>query len=65
MVETGAPSTAPEDVMAEATSPNDDGSDKKKGPGWAVPAQEKCDVCKNTVYAVERLEADKVVYHKV
>ena len=28
-------------------------------------AQDACAVCSKTVYAMERLEADKVVYHKV
>ena len=32
---------------------------------WMSQQQkENCEVCKKTVYAMERLEADKLVYHK-
>ncbi|XP_065913067.1 myosin-11-like isoform X2 [Dysidea avara] len=31
---------------------------------WAPPKSATCAVCSKTVYAMEKLEADKVVYHK-
>ena len=31
---------------------------------WMNQQKEVCEVCKRTVYAMERLEADKLVYHK-
>ena len=31
---------------------------------WMSQQKEECEVCKKTVYAMERLEADKLVYHK-
>ena len=29
-----------------------------------VPKKDVCAVCKKTAYVMERLEADKVIYHK-
>ena len=31
---------------------------------WGAPQQEKCDSCSKTVYPMERLSADKKVFHK-
>ncbi|EDO50008.1 predicted protein [Nematostella vectensis] len=31
---------------------------------FSAPPQEKCEVCNKTVYPMERLAADKKVYHK-
>ncbi|CAI8016584.1 LIM domain-containing protein 2 [Geodia barretti] len=36
----------------------------KQRSSWMNQQKEECDVCKKTVYAMERLEADKLVYHK-
>ncbi|EGD74873.1 LIM-type zinc finger-containing protein [Salpingoeca rosetta] len=37
---------------------------RRKNKGWKPPTIEKCGVCNQAVYAMERLEADKIVYHK-
>lgn len=37
---------------------------KGKRSSWAAPKREECAVCGKVVYVMERLEADKVVYHK-
>jgi hypothetical protein len=37
---------------------------RTKRSSWMHQQKEECEVCKRTVYAMERLEADKLVYHK-
>lgn len=37
---------------------------KRKTGGWQPPKVDKCAVCDKTVYVMEKLEADKKVYHK-
>lgn len=32
--------------------------------GWKPPTQQLCGACGKAVYAMEKLEAEKVVYHK-
>ena len=34
-------------------------------PGWKAPATNKCAICGKVVYAMEKLEVDKIIYHKV
>jgi hypothetical protein len=51
------------DGSAEVDSTAAAGGAMKKG--WMAPKTEKCTVCDQTVYIVERLEADGLVYHKV
>ena len=34
-------------------------------PGWKAPASNKCAVCDKVVYAMEKLDVDKIIYHKV
>ena len=34
-------------------------------PGWKAPAMNKCAVCGKVVYAMEKLDVDKITYHKV
>lgn len=51
------------DGSAEADSTGVASGTVKKG--WMAPKTEKCTVCDQTVYIVERLEADGLVYHKV
>lgn len=40
------------------------GAAKKFGGGGGGPASNKCQVCNKTVYPMEKLEADKHIYHK-
>jgi hypothetical protein len=37
---------------------------RAKRSSWMNQQKEECEVCNKTVYAMERLEADKLVYHK-
>ena len=32
---------------------------------WKAPSSNKCAVCDKVVYAMEKLEVDKTIYHKV
>lgn len=63
MVETS--STSVSEASSVAESADAESAAEKKKAGWVPPGQEKCEVCEKTVYVVERLEADKLVYHKV
>ena len=40
------------------------GSSAKSGSGWRAPQKEICLVCQKTVYTMDRLQADKKIYHK-
>ena len=54
-----------EKVLQKSLSNTPTVGDSKQGlSSWMIPQKETCEVCKRTVYAMERLEADKLVYHK-
>ena len=46
------------------SGPHGGGIGGSTGKKWGTATLEKCQVCKRTVYQLERLQADEKVYHK-